>query len=559
MSNDDVSDIILSSNAVEELFRLYVRQWALAVGRVNFAKTVGVSTSRLSRALSGATPAYDLAYRIHETCKVHWPAVFTGAAATIGTVKSVAKAEEERDISLSERTVAAEETRARARLRDIVEKFGFMECSRGAGIAPASLHYYLTSTRLSLAVIWRLHLLTGTPYSEIAGGEQERQEKQLTENLGQDIELQGRFPDLSEAIVRLVERYVYNDMSEAAGQYVPHVERLLKKKLSQPQRVRIRRILALYYDDMNETKAASALVRKNWQDLTKGEVKVSILLSHLTVTGHAGLLEHAREVAGCILKHSDDARVISQVYRVQAEIALEGMDIFTAEALARKAAHITMNAAPVHRPFILAQLENVLAICAWAFGDYSEALSRIERLQNSKVTPLHIRRTASELEINIRVWLRDVAGAFRALKVFGSSSVSVLNTEGFGRRMDIYRLRCLLLKKSRGIGLSAAEDRKLEALSERVPGRSYAECDLESGLVRAACIFLAHGEADPAKEFVKKLASGKRMRGGMPLCALPDFLDIVGEADLWNAGLERWKGGAIEKGVLNFNMLRPGE
>jgi ATP/maltotriose-dependent transcriptional regulator MalT len=310
---------------------------------------------------------------------------------------------------------------------------------------------------------------------------------------------------------------------------------------------------------MGDTKAAAALVRKNWRDLTKGKVQITILLGHLTVTGHAGLLEHAQEVADYITAHTKDARVVSQVYRVQAEIALENLQIHEAEALTRKAAHITMNAAPVHRPFILAQLENVLAICAWAFGDYNEALSRIRRLHDSRVTPLHIRRVAAELEINIRVWLRDVPGALRALKAFGSCSVSVLNTEGFARRMDIYRLRCLLLKKSQGVELSAAERKKLKALSRQVSSRSGAAGDPESGLVRAVCIYLARGKKDLIKDFAGKLASGKRMRGGAPLCALPDFLEAVREAGLWDARLERWKSRAIEKGVLNFNMLRPEE
>jgi hypothetical protein len=216
-----------------------------------------------------------------------------------------------------------------------------------------------------------------------------------------------------------------------------------------------------------------------------------------------------------------------------------------------------MNAAPVHRSFILAQLENVLAICAWAFGDYSEALSRIERLQGSKVTPLHIRRLASELDICIRVWLRDVPGAFRALKVFGSCSVSVLNTEGFGRRMDTYRLRCLLLKRSAGNELSASEARKLQSLGRQFPGGSEGSGDAESRLVEAVCAFLVHGVKGPMKGSIASLVSGRRMRGGAPLLALPDFLDAVAGAGLWDGKLQRWKSRAIETGVLNFNMVRP--
>jgi hypothetical protein len=70
-------------------------------------------------------------------------------------------------------------------------------------------------------------------------------------------------------------------------------------------------------------------------------------------------------------------------------------------------------------------------------------------------------------------------------------------------------------------------------------------------------IFLAQGDTGLMKDFTKKLVSGKRLRGGAPLCALPDFLDAVGEAGLRDSRLKRWKSRAIEKGLFNFNMVRP--
>ena len=260
MTQLDTGDIELSAGAVAELFRLYMRQWSLAVGRVDFAKTIGVSASRLNRAIAGATPAYDLAYRIVKTCRVSWPAIFTASSATIGTLKKIARAEEDRDISLSEREVAAEEAHTRARLRDIVGEFGFMECARGAGIAPASLHYYLDSTRLTLSLIWKVHLVTGTPYTAIASGKADSRELKLRESAGRDDEPLGRFEDAVEPVVRLVERYVYNEMSEAARPYVACTEKLLDRKLTLPQKMRVMKVLALYLDDMGDRKAAGCVI-----------------------------------------------------------------------------------------------------------------------------------------------------------------------------------------------------------------------------------------------------------------------------------------------------------
>jgi hypothetical protein len=560
MKELSVEELELSSEAVEALFRLYIRQWSLAVGRVNFAKTIGVSTSRLGRALAGATPAFDLAYRIHETCAVSWPAIFTGAQATIMTLKSVAKAEKERDISLDGKSVALSEARARARIRDIVEEFGFMECSRRTGIAPASLHYYLNTTRLSMSLIWRLHLLTYVPYSDLLSGGEEKIEKLLREETGKETETTGRFDDVAEPIVRLVKRYVYNEMSEAAQPFVHYVEKLLKRKLSLPQKIRVRRILTLYYDDMGNKRSASVLVRQSWADLKKADVKPTILLGHLTVTGHAGMLEHAEEVASYIMKRTDDPRIISQVYRVQSEIALENLEVYRAALLARKAAHITLNAAPVHRPFVLAQLENVLAICAWAFGDYNEALARTERLLASRVTPFHVRRVASELEVNMRIWQRDIPRVARALKSLGNCSVSVLNTEAFSIKMLIYRLRYLLLKKNSGSELSAAEEKKLSSLLTQVPDTAdEKKLDSEGRLAFIVCMYNASKDRQYLKNFIKVLASEKFPAGGTPLFALPDFVEAVREAGLWNRKLQLWQERAMEKGVMNFNMRRPSE
>jgi len=557
MSTTEAEKIVLSSRAMEELFGLYVRQWSLAVGRVNFAKTLGVSTSRLSRAIGGATPSFDLAYRIHKICGVEWPAILTGAQATIGTLKNISKAEKDRDISLDDKAVEECEAHVRARIRDLVDSLGFMECCRNADIAPASLHYYLDTTRLSLALIWKMHLLTKTPYSLIAGGKESAMEKELAISVTDEKNELGRFDDLSESVVRLVERYVYNEMSEAAGPYIAHVEKLLKKKLTATQQMRVRRILTLYHDEMGNVKKVHSLVMKNWQKLKKPSTDPRVLLGHLTVTGHSGMYDHADKVANYILRTTDDPRIVSQVYRVLSEMALEHHDVYESAKLSRKAWHITMNAHPVHRPFILSQLEHVLATSAWAFGDYNDTLSRTRRLLASRITPFHIRRSTSELEFNVFIWLRNAAGATRSLKALSNCSESILNTEGFRCKTDLYRLRLLLLKRDQNMQMSVNEQKRRDALLEKNRIIPNIFVDSESIACHAVCMYIGYGDKKPMKEALDKILSVKGFKGGGPLYALPDFLEHITLADLGRKKLDNWREKVVETGLLNFNMTRP--
>lgn len=559
MEKTNVEDILLSAKAVEELFRLNIRQWSLAVGRVDFAKTIGTSASRLTRAAGGAAPAFDLAYRIHKTCGIDWCDMFTSASAPVSTLKKVTKAEKVRDVSLKEKEVSTAETQARARLRDVVEETGFMECCRATGIPPASLHYYLDSTRLSLSLIWRLHLVTGASYSLLTAGREEDEEKRLREEVRGSREFAARFDDVSEPVVRLVERFVYNEMSEAAEPCVAHLEKLLRGRLAPGRRIRVTRLLSLYWHEMGKPGAAAKMVTRNWRNIRDVKTDFGILLSHLTVAGHVGQLNHAQAVAAYTLKRTDDPRIVSQVYRVQAEIALQYLNVHEAAQLARRAVYVTMNASPAHRTVILSQLENVLALCAWAFGDYHEALARTGRLLGSSVTPFHARRTASELELNIRIWMRDIPGAQKALRLLSGCSVSMLNTEGFRWKIEIYRARLLLLRKDVGIELSAAEKKKDSVLSQTLSTGPARYVDSESRCVRAICLYRCGSETRELKNVLKELVSGKRDAAGIPLFAFADLMDASRDAGLQDKKFIVWRSEVMEKGVLSFNMCRPGE
>jgi hypothetical protein len=57
---------------------------------------------------------------------------------------------------------------------------------------------------------------------------------------------------------------------------------------------------------------------------------------------------------------------------------------------------------------------------------------------------------------------------------------------------------------------------------------------------------------------LKELFSGKKLPGGSPLLAFPDLLEAAREAGLWNRSARTWQARAIEQGLLNFNMRRPG-
>ncbi|TET31608.1 MAG: hypothetical protein E3J72_22095 [Planctomycetota bacterium] len=563
MSEPSVKEITRSSDSMEALFRLSVQRWAFAAGRVNFGKMLGVGTSRLNRAMSGASPSLDLAYRIHTVCGVSWPGLFTGAFLD-GSNQSVIEAKKTGKLPPTAEEVAEAETRARLKIKELATEIGFTECWQKTGIARATFHSYLMSTRPSLALVWRMHLLTGVPYSFIIDGQEDETESKLRESLGKPDNFSGRFGDLLEPVIQLVEVGSYHNMTDIAGPHIGFIGELLSGELTLPQKIRLTTTLAVYWYELGELETAESYITKEWRALEKAGVES---LSHFLTLRHAAIAmkigehKHAEEVTWQIMELTENPRIVSQFYRLLAEIALMRLNIFEATRLLRKAINICMDieSAPQTRDMIISRLEVDLIICAWASGDYREALSRMTSLLESSSAGFSIKGSFTEIEIYIRIWLGDISGTERAIKEFNKSSTSTVNVSAFRRTLDLFRLRLLLRKKDCGEKLSTGDKKKLNALLDEASLLGEKDFESDSFCVWAICMYYANDEKKYLKQILSKLVSGKRFFKGTPLFALPDFVEAVRKAGLWSKKCEQWQKKKTEEGLFVFNMRRPGE
>jgi hypothetical protein len=126
-------------------------------------------------------------------------------------------------------------------------------------------------------------------------------------------------------------------------------------------------------------------------------------------------------------------------------------------------------------------------------------------------------------------------------------------------KVDVYGLRHLLGRRDGGAALSPAEERKLLSLSGSLPALPQRKLDIESRCAWVVSMYRALGEKTGMKRLLKEIVSAEDIRGGWPLLALPDLVEAAKEAGIWDRAAQRWQAAAIEKGLLNFNMLRPGE
>ncbi len=552
MNEINLDDLKLSCNAAEEIFRLNLQQWSFGVGVVNLAQVLGIWPARLKRAMKRTTLTFDLAYRVHKACSIAWSDIFTSASNNQILMEQVAKAEKERKLTVNEHSVNLAEEEVRARLLDLVREIGHMECARCIGITPSSLHYYLNIRRIPLSLIWKIHLLTGVSYSVIASGEEEESEQRHKNSLGTQDEVYGRFDDLSEPIVRLVRFCLDNLIWERAQPFVPYVEKLQQRKLSLPQRMGLMRLFARYHNIRGNARKAARLLEKAWAELRKSKANLHLLRLHLYPAAMVSRWDMYERVADYILKMTDDPMTVFRVLQDRIAAALTSRRINETANLARHLMYKMRGSDVKFKRPRLVWLENILAICAWMLGDWDEALFRTRKLLGSSAVKLSNKRLASEIELNIKIWLGDVPGAIKAIKTFAGCLAPGFEEAASNKHIDIYRLRCLLLKRDMGGTLSATEEKKLNRLLKKVSTLNEPGLEAEAICEHAICMYLAKNETKYLKNILDKLVSGKGFRRGALILALPDLLETARKAGLWSPKLEQWQKELIKKGVLNF-------
>jgi hypothetical protein len=122
--------------------------------------------------------------------------------------------------------------------------------------------------------------------------------------------------------------------------------------------------------------------------------------------------------------------------------------------------------------------------------------------------------------------------------------------------MNLYWLRYLLLKKDTGTMLSSKEAKKLKTLKSEAASMPIGSMDAESRAVHAVCVYMVRKNSAYLNKVIEDYLLKKHRPGGVPLSSLPDLLEKVREAGLWNRKLQSWQERLSGKGVLNFNMTR---
>ncbi|MHC4663791.1 MAG: hypothetical protein ACYS8W_19185 [Planctomycetota bacterium] len=562
MAGASLEDIKASADAIEELILDDVRVWSLAFGRTRLVNRLGITMSRLHRLLSSKKPAkpnFDLIYRIHHAFGLEWPYIFTTNLHEAASLDIVSNSFSQERKPPDEKVINLEENRVRERIRQVVEKTGLTKCAEGCGIARATLHSYLESTSLSVSLLWRLHLYTGVPYTTLVTGKFLEEEKALSDSVGSPDDQQGRFPDLFEPIVRLAERHSHDKKSDALQSRLDYLNLLMGRRIPISQFLRLVRILSLFENARGNYDIAADLTRKGWGRLKKEDSgnMLFLLTLHLGIAAHLQVPGLSDEIAEHIRGVTDNKIVLTNVYRVQANEACVKMEMFEAERLARKAALLAYNVTGPLKRNNQAYAEYVLALCAWPLGDYAEALSRIERLLDSPDTPNTAKNAMLALEINIRTWLRDAAGAARAIRQLKKYSAPVAEVKAFRKALDIYQLRLLMLKEEMHEPLSSTEERKRNNLLDKLAKDVEEISDTDARGNLAVSIYLARSDRKPIKSILYKLIRGELSRQDSPIYVLPDLLDAVKKAGLWSGEVEEWKNRVVGKGMLYLDMPRP--
>ncbi|MHC4664138.1 MAG: hypothetical protein ACYS8W_20945 [Planctomycetota bacterium] len=560
MASPRKKDIILSSNAMEELFRLNLQQWSLSVGLVNFSKTIGVLPPRINSAISDATLSFDLACRINVCCGVSWPTIFMGINPGI-TFESIQKAEKERKLDSVKSLVEEIERGTRNRLREIVEKEGFTRTSGLTGYAKSTLHGYLKTTRLSLALVWRIHLMTGIPFTEIITGKEDPDEQAYRARLESPSEFKGILHSLDEPICELVRLYCF-DYASIAGvirkPYITHMEKLRKNNLSPAQRSRLLYTLSIYrHQSGNKTKAVAYINegRKalknagnspldNFLKLRQAGLEIEIL----TQEKNKGLEK--------IIKHARDPRIVSQAYRMSAEVNFMRYNIFEAHRLIRKAIDTAHDIKSQNASFIRTDFEVHSAVCQYLMGDYRGSLDTVRRLFRSGTPWIITRLNSHEIEMYISIWLGKVTVAERLIKSIGKCAAAVTNILEFQTVLDLYRLRCLLLRRDSGLSYKTSDKKRTSALVRKAGKINADKLRGDNYVIFAICMYRAKNDSKHLKRLLGKLVSGKLMFPNAPLLSLPDLVETAKLAGLWKSPEKKWARKVSEKGLLIFNMKR---
>ncbi|GEM_PF-2576313 len=556
----------LSATSVEALLANALRYWSILFGKTRLAKKLGVTHSRLSRIVDAPEPprlTFDLLYRIHANLGVSWTDVFVPPYLEGDTLNVVRRALESDARPVSRASVRKSEERLRARIAERVRDAGLRAVSRACTIPQATLHAYTVSAAVPLAALWRIHLGLDVPYTWLAEGKTSAEEQAFAERLGDPEDPCGRFSDLWEPIVKTASRRISMYKREGSGPWIAALEALLPKALSVPQEVRVLRLLAGWHFRMGKRPRGETLYRRAWDRLKKAGVEAlpGLALGQLELADFYRLQDLFEDVFAVLSRGSVRPATEAVLSVRRAGNLLNRLEIFEAARTARLAEHKARRLAPAEGEGTLSDARYYRAAIAWALADGEEARVKIRQAESSTRMGIGGLSLLADLSFHIHVRRRELAEAERAWKRQRAFSPAFFDGDRYRHKVDLCRLRLLLLKRDVTGALSSAEGDEARALGRRLEGLKAADLGPESRCMLAVCRHLAGGDREPLRRIARLLSSGKGFPMGFPHFGLPDFLEAARAADVSTPAFRRWKASVAAKGLLwtgeSYGILSP--
>jgi hypothetical protein len=562
--NDGPSSRILrlSAESVERLLANALRHWSILFGRTRLAKQLGITHSRLGRIVgSSEAPrlSFDLTFRIHVGLGISWPGIFVPSYLEGDTLHVVRRALAREKAPVSRADVRKAEERLRTRLEEMVRERGLRGFSRLCGIPQATLHSYTVSAGIPLGALWRIHLATGTPYTWLVSGRTSPEEQAIAERVGRSDDPTGRFPDAYEPVVKMAGRLISMSRREGTAPWISVLRDLGSRRLSAPQEVRILRLLAGWHFRARRRDRGEAIFLRAWKRLESEGVAShpGTCLAHLEFADFYGLWELFEKIFASLESERNPPAVKAVLQIRRAGNRLGRLDVFGAVRSARRGEHQARFLPPPEREVVQANARYFQAVAAWAFGDAEEALGKIRQIERSPHLGIGGLSMLADLEFHIRIWRKEVGEAGRAWKRLSGFSPAFFESDAFQRKMDICRLRSLLLRREVSGALSTLETGELRDIDGRLRAVRTDRMGCEARCTLAVCRFLLHGDSGPIRRIARLLASGRGFPLGFPFFTLPDFMDAFRSAGISARGFEKWKSAAVEKGLLSLDLHGP--
>lgn len=364
-------------------------------------------------------------------------------------------------------------------------------------------------------------MLTERPVSELIEGVEEAEERELRRRVGSPDDFTGRFADLNEPVVRLAELAIYN---ESTGPVEP-LEPLWRGRTSIPQAARLSLILAANSRYRGQARRAGAFLLSGWQRLRRKRTYHAAMIFHAAMAVHLGHHALASEVCRRIRRLTAVPSVVSQVYRIMADSALDRLRVDEAASMARRGLGLERGPSLTRD-----QLEETLAACAWLYGDLEEMQWRAMKLLRLPTAAAVLKRGAAQLILCSRIYLGNSATARTALRRFRAWADR--------RHAALFECRVILMEASQD------RQRALELLRQAEPEQSEDSC------LRAICRFLLLGDRSRLRTEMRRLLEQGWSDGRHPVGNLRDFLRTLRAARLWDRRCQRWLDRAVRDGLV---------